>query len=210
MQTTLLTRNHSPKRPALTVLQDIDLDLGRVHECAGRARRVFALMLAARTSGPVLWIAPAYGTDRLNPDGMLRFVDPGRFIFVAPQRAEDLLWSMEEALRSGAVPLVVTDMPGFPALTPVRRLHLAAEAGAAQAPRPPLGLLLTPDEGGAQGVETRWVMQPDMAPDMAKDMAKELPHDHLRWHLARSRARRAPPRDWHILQNPSCPFEIAS
>lgn len=153
MQTTLLTRNQSPKRPALTVLKDIDLDLGRVHECAGRARRVFALMLAARTSGPVLWIAPAYGTDKLNPDGMLRFVDPGRFIFVAPQRAEDLLWSMEEALRSGAVPLVVADMPGFPALTPVRRLHLAAEAGAAQAPRPPIGLLLTPDEGGAQGVE---------------------------------------------------------
>ena len=202
MQTTLLTRNHSPKRPALTVLKDIDLDLGRVHECAGRARRVFALMLAARTSGPVLWIAPAYGTDKLNPDGMLRFVDPGRFIFVAPQRAEDLLWSMEEALRSGAVPLVVADMPGFPALTPVRRLHLAAEAGTAQASRPPIGLLLTPDEGGAQGVETRWVMQPDMV--------NALPHDHLRWHLARSRARRAPPRDWHILQNPSCPFEIAS
>jgi len=150
-------------------------------------------------------IAPAYGTDKLNPDGMLRFVDPGRFIFVAPQRAEDLLWSMEEALRSGAVPLVVADMPGFPGLTPVRRLHLAAEAGAAQAPRPPLGLLLTPDAGGAQGVETRWVMQPDMAPDMAK----ELPHDHLRWHLARSRARRAAPRDWHILQTPTCPFQIA-
>ena len=204
MQTTLSTRNHPPppKRPALTVLKDIDLDLGRVHECAGRARRVFALMLAARTSGPVLWIAPAYGTDKLNPDGMLRFVDPGRFIFVAPQRAEDLLWSMEEALRSGAVPLVVADMPGFPALTPVRRLHLAAEAGAAQAPRPPIGLLLTPDEGGAQGVETRWVMQPDMV--------NALPHDHLRWHLARSRARRAPPRDWHILQSPACPFEIAS
>ena len=195
MQTTLLTRNHPPKRPALTVLKDIDLDLGRV----------FALILAARTNGPVLWIAPAYGTDKLNPDGMLRFVDPGRFIFVAPQRAEDLLWSMEEALRSGAVPLVVADMPGFPGLTPVRRLHLAAEAGAAQAPRPPLGLLLTPDAGGAQGVETRWVMQPDMAPDMAK----ELPHDHLRWHLARSRARRAAPRDWHILQTPTCPFQIA-
>lgn len=206
MQTTLLTRGQAPKRPALSLLKDIDLDLGRVHECAGRARRVFALMLAARTSGPVLWIAPAYGTDTLNPDGMLRFVDPGRFIFVAPQRAEDLLWAMEEALRSGAVPLVVADMPGFPALTPVRRLHLAAEAGAAQAPRPPLGLLLTPDEGGAQGVETRWVMQPDMAPDMTN----ALPHDHLRWHLARSRARRAPPRDWHILQNPSCPFQIAA
>lgn len=206
MQTTLLTRGQAPKRPALSLLKDIDLDLGRVHECAGRARRVFALMLAARTSGPVLWIAPAYGTDTLNPDGMLRFVDPGRFIFVAPQRAEDLLWAMEEALRSGAVPLVVADMPGFPALTPVRRLHLAAEAGVAQAPRPPLGLLLTPDEGGAQGVETRWVMQPDMAPDMTN----ALPHDHLRWHLARSRARRAPPRDWHILQNPSCPFQIAA
>jgi len=45
---------------------------------------------------------------------------------------------------------------------------------------------------------------------MQPDMANALPHDHLRWHLARRRARRAPPRDWHILQSPACAFEIAS
>ena len=134
MQMTLLTRGQTPKRPALSLLKDIGLDLGRVHECAGRARRVFALMLAARTSGPVLWIAPAYGTDRLNPDGMLSFVDRGG-LSLWPHNVPRIFYGQwKRRCVGGGNPLV---------------------------------------------------MQPDMA--------KELPHDHLRWHLARSRARR--PRD---------------
>nr|WP_093029246.1 hypothetical protein [Ruegeria marina] len=183
MPTRLLSHRSSATGAIPTPHPEVRLPLARAHEACGPARRSFALWLAGQMQGPVLWLAPAWGADRPNPDGMIAFADPGRFIFVHPVRADDLLWCMEEALRSGAVPLVVADLPGPPPLTPVRRLHLAAEQGAALG-APPLGLLLTPGDGGAPGVETRWHMAPS----------------HLgaarRWRLTRTRARTLPPRTW--------------
>ncbi len=162
------------------------LTCGRVHEACGMARRTFALWLAAQTTGPILWITPTWNRDRLNPEGMVEWVDPGRFIFVNAIRAEDVLWSLEEALRAGAVPLVVGDLPGLPSLTQVRRMHLAAETGGKDGPYVPLGLLLTPDQGGAQGVESRWHMTSDHANTPGS------------WHLQRLRARTAPQAQWRL------------
>ncbi|MDZ4135085.1 MAG: hypothetical protein U1D06_05750, partial [Paracoccaceae bacterium] len=144
---------------------------GRVHEICGPARRSLAAMImgADRGSGPmnrgpgnwgptnrrsenwgptnwgpVIWIAAGWQGERLLPDGLRDFAEPGRVIFVTARHAPDLLWAMEEALRSGAAPLVIADLPEPPALTPVRRLQLATEAGARVAPQAPLGLMLTP------------------------------------------------------------------
>jgi protein ImuA len=175
-------------RPCLTLHRDIALPLGRMHEACGAARYTFAMWLAGQTCGPVLWISPLWQADQPNPDGMHAFVDPGRFIFVTPRRGEDLLWCTEEALRAGAAPLVVTDLPGAPALTPVRRLHLAAQSGGELGHAPPLGLLLTPGEGGAQGVETRWYMAPAHT------------GENRQWHLERRRARALPPQTWSATQ----------
>lgn len=186
MSTHLLTRASERPRPEFHLTPQVSLPLARVHEACGAARRTFALWLAGRMTGPVLWIAPAWESDRLNPDGMVDFVDPARFVFVTPRRAEDILWSMEEALRSGAVPLVVGDLPAAPGLTAVRRMHLAAETASAEVGHSPLGLLLTPGPGGAQGIETRWYMAPD-----------HTGTDH-RWRLERRRARRQPPAAWCV------------
>ncbi|WP_425043624.1 ImuA family protein [Primorskyibacter sp. S87] len=191
MPTHLLSRKPSRDVPGLDLHPDIRLATGRVHEACGSARRSFALWLAGRfcerKAGPVLWISPAWEAGQLNPDGMMEFADPARFLFVQPRRAEDLLWCTEEALRSGAVPLVVADLPGAPALTPVRRMHLAAEQGG-QMGHAPIGLLLTPGEGGAQGTESRWHMTPA--------------HDGQarRWRLERRRARTLPPARWLACQ----------
>ena len=172
-------------RPALRFLDQVALPLGRVHEICGGARRTLAAMLAGATTGPVLWIQPAWGVERINGEALTRFADPGRFVFLYPRRPEDLLWVMEEALRSGAVPLAVADLPAPPGLTPVRRLHLAAEAGAAAGRCRPLGLLLTEGEGGAQGAESRW----------------HIAAEHGRaegWRLGRRRARAEPPQTWRL------------
>lgn len=175
---------------SLPVLGDMALPLARLHEACGPARHMLAMLVAAATRGPVLWIAPPWQAGALNPDGMSSLAGPERFIWIAPERPADTLWTLEEALRSGAAPLVVADLPGPPGLTPVRRLHLAAEAGA-EAGRPmgfaaPLGLILTPGAGGAPGIETRWHVAPAHVPGAPG------------WTLTRTRARTAPPATWHV------------
>lgn len=145
------------------------------------------MAVAQAMVGNVLWIRPSWTPGRLNPDGFMRFVDPGRIISVTVKRPEDLLWCTEEALRAGVMPLTVADLPGPPGLTAVRRLHLAAETGAEMTGKPPLGLLLTPDGGGAPGVESRWSMRPAHG-----DPKQEA------WVLDRVRARTEPEKRFYI------------
>ena len=93
---------------------------------------------------------------------------------------------MEETLRAGCVPLVIAVLPDPPALTPIRRLTLAAEAGGALVGRPATGLILTPGSGGAAGIESRWHFSP-----------RHHGEDRI-WHLERRRARLEPPKAWTL------------
>jgi len=175
----------------------LGLARGRVHEVCGPARWTLAAMLMALGQGPVIWIAPGWQGERLHAPGLAAFADPGRVIFVNGRRPEDLLWAAEEALRSGTVPLVVVDLTAPPALTPVRRLHLAAEAGAEGAHRhghpPPLGVLMTPGAGGAQGVQRRWHLAPGPG-------TSALLNHRAAWRLDRLRARMEPPASWTLVE----------
>lgn len=170
------------------------LTRGRVHEFCGPARMTLALMLLAQTHGPVIWIMPAWTAERPYACGIRDFIHPGRLTFARARRPEDLQWATEEALRSGAASVVLAEMIDPPGLTPVRRLHLAAEAGetiAHHSGRPgPLGLLLLPGDGGAQGIDSRWHLSPAPSPSVL------IPNCGLNWHLALLRARSSPPAAW--------------
>lgn len=182
----LLTRRRHSARPALRVFDEIALPPARLHEICGPARVTLAMLVAAATEGPVFWIAPEWQTEGLNPDGMAGLAAPERFTFLAPDRPEDILWTLEETLRSGAVPLAVAELHGLPGLTAVRRLHLAAESGAGEGRGAPLGLILTPGDGGAPGVETRWHIAPAHTPRAPG------------WTVERRRARTLPPKTWTL------------
>ena len=100
----LLSRTTSSRdrdRPALSFLDGMALPLARAHEFCGDARRTLAALVAARTEGPVFWISPSWQPERLNPEAAAHLFDPGRLVFLEPQRAEDLLWCLEEVLRAG-------------------------------------------------------------------------------------------------------------
>lgn len=176
-----------PHRPdaGQPLLGHLSLARPRVHEAHGGARQLFAALLVREMSGPVFWVTPAWEGARLHGPGLAGLgLDPGRLTFVHAAQERDLLWTLEEVLRSGVVPLVVGELPAPPALTPMRRLQLAAEAGTG-AGIAPLGLVLTP-EGGSPGAESRWRMDPAHTASLTA------------WTLTRERARADPPRSWAV------------
>lgn len=188
----LLSRR--PHRPAPQITlgdPEIALRLGRVHELCGLARHTLAVTIAAQLGGPVVWITQHAATEFLCPDAIAGHITPGHILFVTPAKRDMLLWAMEEALRDGHAPVVVADLTAPPAMVPIRRLHLAAEAGCGAGVCRPLALLLTPGQGGAPGIETRWSLHPAHH------------HGAGHWTLSRLRARMAPPRDWLMTIRPS-------
>ena len=189
--------HHAPRRPGAQqpLVGDLTLQRGRVHEFCGPSRRMLAALVMAKTTGPVVWIRPSWVAERLNAAGLQPMADPARLILVQTNREDGLMWAAEEALRSGAAPLVVAELLAAPGLTPIRRLHLATETGAEAARRdgrtPPLGLVLLAGTGGAQGVESRWHLTP--APSRSLLWA-----DAAGWRLSRLRARLLPPAAWTL------------
>ncbi|HMQ92266.1 MAG TPA: hypothetical protein PKA33_05480 [Amaricoccus sp.] len=184
----MLQTRHAPAPDALRLAPGLALARARAHEATGPARVLFALLAGGAARGPILWLQPGWYSEKLNGDGVLPYLDPGRLIFGTARTAPELLAAAEEALRSGVVPLVAVDLPAPPDLTAVRRLHLAAEAGADRGTAP-LALLLTPDPGGAAGVETRWHIAP--SPGWARNGVAS-------WILTRSRDRMAPQARWQM------------
>jgi protein ImuA len=166
------------------------LALGRAHEIAGPARRVMAAMAAAATAGPVIWARGDRVAGGLFPDGLSALVDPARIVTVRAPHGVEALWAAEEALRSGAAPLVVVEPREPPGLTPVRRLNLAAEAGGG-----PLCLILTAEGGSAAAVETRWWARP--LPGWATVDAPGGGPARWRFELLRDKA--GPPGAWEAV-----------
>jgi protein ImuA len=126
----------------------------RVHEAQGPGAVVFALVMAAQVQGPVVWIRPAHAPERLLPWGAGRLIAPGRLITVEARGEADLLWAMEESLRSSAAGFVIAAPEKPLSLTAGRRMQLAAEAGRTT------GLMLIREDGGSNAAETRWHCAP--------------------------------------------------
>ena len=132
---------------------------GRMHEATGPGRLAFAAALAGRLTGPVLWVRESRARDTICPQGLAAFFDPARLVLARPTGARAVLQVAEEALRSGAAPLVVVELAEATDLTASRRLQLAAGAGAAR------GLCLVPQiRARPNAAETRWHCTPIPGP----------------------------------------------
>jgi protein ImuA len=125
----------------------------RVHEAGGPGRRSFAVLQAARMKGLVIWVQPAHVTELPMPWSLPQRLANRLILLRAPNETE-LLWSVEESLRSTAPALVIAEPQKPLSLTAGRRLQLAAEAGRTT------GLMLIREGGGSNATETRWHCAP--------------------------------------------------
>jgi protein ImuA len=117
------------------VLPGGGLARGAVHEILGAGgdeedgalAAGFAAAILARLgdgSGPVLWCLPR--PDLYGPGLAALGLDPDRLVLLAARADADLLWAMEEGLRTPGLAAVVGEIGAFAAVAS-RRLQLAAE-----------------------------------------------------------------------------------
>ena len=153
----------------------------------GFCAALLARLVAGR--GPALWCLARAG---LHGPGLGAFgLDPDRLIVARARRPADVLWAMEEGLRSGRLGAVLGEVRALD-LTAGRRLQLAAGAGGAAC------LVLRPPEAeGAPGAAvTRWRVA-------AAPGASGLPElvGAPRWRVELVRCRGGTPRRWLLEWN---------
>jgi protein ImuA len=193
------------------VLPDGGLPRGALHEIAGDtgAATGFAAWLAVRMGGglrpnlhgpaphrPVVWVTRR--PDLYAPGLVSLGLDPARLLVVVARRADEVLWTMEEALGCGGLGAVVGE-GAAPDLTASRRLQLAAEGGGVPA------LLLAsgnpPFRTSAvrtSAAVTRWTVDP------APSATDEPGLGPVRWRLALSRCRGGRPGEWLVALTDGC------
>ena len=104
-----------------------------LHEINGTAAAMgFTAALAGRLAGskPILWCRSSRNeTGSIYGPGLLSFgLNPEQVVFVETKKKQELLWAMEEGLRSGQPALVIGEVEAV-SLVASRRLQLAAEVG---------------------------------------------------------------------------------
>ncbi|PVA08920.1 hypothetical protein DC366_16620 [Pelagivirga sediminicola] len=126
----------------------------RVHEVFGPSAFGFAAIVAAQMAGDFMWVREAWRGDILHPVGLATICGPEKLLAAQTANQTDSLAVAEEALKDGALSLVVIEITRPLDLREGRRLQLAAKAGNT------VGLCLIPEGMGSNAAETRWRATP--------------------------------------------------
>ena len=189
---------HSPLHSQAISLGAVEIDaalpwngfpMRGLHEVSGdAAAHGFSATLLARLSkakggsAPILWCQQ--GRDLCGQGLMVYGIDPNQVIIVHGKNDTDILWAMEEGLRSACLSAVIGQLYRVPPIAG-RRLQLAAEESGAT------GILLraTPGKTVTQAPTsvalTRWrvLSAPSLTPACGAGLGKP------NWHLELQRCR---------------------
>jgi protein ImuA len=118
------------------------------------ARRMLSLEASGSPPQRIVWCTSSQTMNEcghLYAPGLISLgLDPKQLIIVEAKRAADVLWAMEEGLRSSSLAAVAGTVRDV-ALTPARRLALAAEQC-----RTPCLLMTSAKAPAAAATSTRW------------------------------------------------------
>ncbi len=167
----------------------------RTHEVCGAGAFAFAFSLAGQLAGPFILVQERRDVRHLNPMGFATFVTPSEMTICRTGSQTETLAVAEDALRSGAVPLVVFILSKPIGLTEGRRLQLAARDGQST------GLAVISEDMGSNAAETRWRCTPLFDPEdstlqkweLIKNKSGTLGIWHVRWDTASRRLTVVPP-----------------
>jgi protein ImuA len=150
--------------------------------------------LTATADGMVLWCLPR--PDLYGPGLAAHGLDPARVVLVRAPRDADILWAMEEGLRTPGILAVVGEVGALPAIAS-RRLQLASERSGVTA-----FLLRRWRDGGQAAREralpnaaaTRWriIALP------SQPLCNEPGVGHARWRVELLRCRGGEPACWEM------------
>ncbi|MEM8973720.1 MAG: hypothetical protein AAGD43_16805, partial [Pseudomonadota bacterium] len=154
-------------------------------------RRFAALGVEAQQSGPgILWCWPRimaqefgelYDPGLDGPGSDVPGITSTSMTIVEPARSQDVLWAMEEGLKSNAVACVVGVLDDVD-LTPARRLALVAQTN-----NVPALVLTSPRTPSMAATATRWRVAP--MPSAQHPIAANLPgRPRLQLNLERRRS----------------------
>ncbi len=177
------------------------LSTAALHEVAGADHRDmpsafgFLLALVMRRlqmvdgRGIVLWCRQSYGPHDfgwLYGPGLAAFgFVPDRLLMVTSPKPTDVLWVLEEALRSQTLAAIVGEVGAALDLTATRRLQLAAETVAT-----PVFLLRPPQSSKASAASTRW--------SIATEQRVRQGWQRPRWRADLVRCRGGQPHHWFL------------
>jgi protein ImuA len=179
---------------------------GAVHEILGAggdeedgaAAAGFAAGILARLTGrPVLWCLKR--PDLYGPGLLAHGLDPARLVLVTAPRDEDILWAVEEGLRTPGLAAVVGEIGRLP-MVAGRRLQLAAERSGVTA------LLLRRWRNGEEAVAererpsaavTRWRVRALPAQEGDDPRLRHL-IGRPRWRVELLRCRGGVPAQWVV------------
>lgn len=173
------------------------LRVGRVHEVCGPGSFVFSAVQISRQTQSCIWVREAWQSDQPSPNGIAGYADPSNLLIALGHTHADVLAVTEEALRFGAVGMVIAEASQPITLKAGRRLQLAAEAGKST------GIIIISDGMGSNAAETRWRCSPVFDPsdstlmrwEIIKNKSGTLGNWIVRWD---DKARRV-----HVVSGPS-------
>tara|TARA_A100001011_G_scaffold166138_1_gene174854 strand:+ start:26 stop:700 length:675 start_codon:yes stop_codon:yes gene_type:complete len=192
-----LEKNNSLSLGCIEFAPNIYLKIGRIHEICGPAKTRVAILVGAKTKGLIVWIRPDWENSIINTDSISNWFSPNQLLLINAKNKNDILFATEEVLRSGLSEVTITELPVIPSALQMRRIRLAITSGVKlNNTKKPLGLILSPNEGGATNIESRWYAS--TLPCWYNLTNKENDTLNQKWYLKRLFSKTDPIKQWSI------------